>query len=523
MDCSAHCSEDGLLHFFLNPEHYPEQTSRVSHEETHISHIFLCDDFVYKVKKPVDFGFLDFSTLRKRRFYCHKEVVLNSRLAQGVYLGVVPIYQKGDAYSFHREKGGRIVEYAVKMKRIPHELILYNLIEEGRPLYGELEEIGKTIALFHHRAAIYRGKRYGGIETITNAARENFEQIRPFCGTMFEERLYNQLVDYTMSFIDEHQHTFPERRKGGYIREGHGDLHSQHICLTRPPVIFDCIEFNEAFRIIDILEDIAFLFMDLEYRGRFDLSARLSKAYSKHQKDDFDKELLRFYKIYRSVVRGKVEGFRAHDVGDEDTKRQGMKTARDYFNLAGYYLNHSHQTFNPVVIMGLSGSGKSTIAKEFSPDWIILRSDAIRKRLSGIRDEEHAYREYGTGIYTEEQTERIYSLLLEEAVKNALEGKRVVVDATYLKSTQRLAFYQRCVEKDLNPFFIHCFACEEVLRERIIKRMAENTDISDAHIETLQRQMEDQEEPAELPYCRVLRLNTEDTLHKTMSALKEFL
>ena len=515
--------EADLLRFLLNPENYPERTSHLNHYETHISHIFLCDDFVYKVKKPVNFGFLDFSTLKKRHFYCHKEVILNSRLAQGVYLEVLPIYQKEDIYSFHKKKGGHIVEYAVKMKKIPHELILYNLIEEGRPLYGELEEIGKTLALFHHRATIYRGKRYGGIEPIRNAANENFEQIRPFCGVTFEERLYNQLVDYTERFINEYQYTFSERRKGGHIREGHGDLHSQHICLTRPPVIFDCIEFNETFRIIDVLEDIAFLFMDLEYRGRFDLSTRLFKAYSTHQRDDFDEELLRFYKVYRAVVRGKVEGFRAHDVGDEDTKKQVMKMARDYFNLVGYYLNNTLQTFNPVVIMGLSGSGKSAIAKEFSSDWIILRSDVIRKKLSGLREGEHVYREYGTGIYTDEQTERIYSLLLEEAVKNALKGKRVVVDATYLKSTQRLGFYQACMEKNLNPFFIHCFACEEVLRERIIKRMGENTDISDAHIGILQRQMEDQEEPAELPYYRVLRLNTEDEIHKTMSALKEFL
>ncbi len=515
--------EEGLLRFLLDPGHYPEQTSRVSHVETHISHVFLCDDLVYKVKKPVDFGFLDFSSLRKRRFYCHKEVTLNSRLAQGIYLGVIPIYKKGDAYSFRREKGGRIAEYAVKMKKIPHELILYNLIEEGRPLYGELEEIGKAIAFFHNGASVYRGKRYGGIGTIMNAVRENFEQIRPFCGITFEKRLYEQLVDYTMSFIDEHTRTFHERRRGGNIKEGHGDLHSQHICLTRPPVIFDCIEFNEAFRIIDVLEDIAFLFMDLEYRGRFDLSARLFKAYSAHRREELHKELLRFYKVYRSVVRGKVEGFRAQGLNDEGVKRQGVKTARDYFNLAGYYLNHSQETFNPVVIMGLSGSGKSTIAKEFSSDWIILRSDAIRKRLSGMSEREHAYGGYGTGIYTEEQTERIYSLLLEEAVKNALEGKRVVVDATYLKSAQRLAFYQRCIERGLNPFFIHCFACEEVLRERISKRMAENADISDAHVGTLRRQIEDQEEPAELPYCRVLRLNTEETLHKTMSALKEFL
>lgn len=516
-------TDDSLVHFLLTPKNYPEKSSHVTHYETHISHIFLCDDFVYKVKKPVDFGFLNFSTLKKRYFYCNKEVILNSRLARDTYLGVEAIYRKGDKYSFYKKEGGSVFEYAVKMRRLPHDCILYNLIEEGRPLYGALEEVGKTLALFHEGTVAYKGRKYGGLETVISITEENFKQIKPFCGVSIDKRFYRELIDYTRAFISKNRKTFSKRKKNGYVREGHGDLHSQHVCLTHPPTIFDCIEFNEKFRIIDVLEDIAFLFMDLEYKGRFDLSTRLFKAYFAHQRDNYNEELLRFYKIYRAVIRGKVEVFRAHNAEEETTKKEGMRMAGEYFKLADYYIHHFKEPFNPVVFMGLSGSGKSTIAKDFSPDWIVLRSDEIRKTLLGVKKKEHLYSEFGKGIYTDKITNRIYHTLLEKAISNVLKGKRVVVDATYLQSAHRKDFYQACVEKGLNPFFVHCFADEKVLKERIKKRIAKNKDISDAHLDTLNHQIKDIEEPKELPYYRVLRLNTEERLHNIINALKEFL
>jgi predicted kinase len=218
-----------------------------------------------------------------------------------------------------------------------------------------------------------------------------------------------------------------------------------------------------------------------------------------------------------------VNGFLLHDSKDEDVKLYGLKMAIDYFKLAEHYLHDNMTPFNPVVIMGLSGSGKSAITEDFAHDWIILRSDEIRKQLAGIKKDMHVYTEYGTGIYTEEMTDKIYSFLLDEALRHAKEGKRVVVDATYLQSKQRMDFYSACMAGGFNPFFIHCFASEKVLRERINKRMEEGANISDADIKILERQIEDREEPVELPYFRVLRLNTEDALHNTVSALKEFL
>ena len=446
-------TEQRLIDFLLNPRNYPERPSTISHLETHISHVFIGDKFVYKVKKPVDFGFLDFSTLKKRHFFCEKEVVLNSRLAKGIYLGVQPIYKSDSGFSFSPEASGPPAEYAVKMKRISLDCLLYKLIGEGKPLYGSLDDVGRTLALFHENVARYRGRKFGGIESISAATEENFEQIKPFVGLTIDKKIFRLLMTYTRAFIADHKGFFIERRRNGFVRDGHGDLHCQHICLEHPPIIFDCIEFNESFRVIDILEDIAFLFMDIEYRGRFDLSARLHKTYFARQPEALDEELLRFYKVYRAVVRGKVEGFAARNIADSAEKEKAAPRARDYFGLADYYINYFQKPFNPVVFMGLSGSGKSTIARDFSPNAVILRSDEIRKEIAGLKKDKHAYSSFGEGIYAPELTRQIYCLMLEKAIEYARKGKKVIVDATYLKANQRKDFHETCITKGLNPFF----------------------------------------------------------------------
>lgn len=513
-----------LIGFLLNPCNYPEKPQTISHLETHISHVFIGDDFVYKIKKPVNYGFLDFSTLKKRHVFCEKEIKLNSRLARNVYLSVQPIYRHNHEFSFTQRKGTAPVEYAVKMKRIPLDRLLFKLISEGKPLYKSLEDVGKVLARFHENIAPYKGRKYGGVESITGATEENFEQIRPFIPLTIDNKTYRQLMTYTRAFIAGHAHAFSARKRNGYIRDGHGDLHCQHICLENPPIIFDCIEFNEGFRIGDILEDIAFLFMDLEYRGRFDLSVRLHKSYFAHQAEALDDDLLRFYKVYRAVVRGKVEGLSARNMQGKSEKAKAVMRARDYFYLANYYINYFQQPFNPVVFMGLSGSGKSTIAKDFAPGAVILRSDEIRKEVAGIKKSNgHAYSPFEKGIYNPELTRRVYRIMLEKAIEHAKEGRKIIIDATYLRAYQRRDLYDTCITEGLNPFFVHCFAHESILRERIRNRIKLGTDASDADIRTLEHQIKHLEEPDELPCYRTLRINTEEVIHTIVSALREFL
>jgi len=512
-----------LINFLLNPRNYPERPLAISHLETHISHVFIGNDFVYKIKKPVDYGFLDFSTLKKRHFFCEKEIILNSRLAKGIYLGVQPIYKSDLGFSFAPQGSSLPAEYAVRMKRIPLDCLLFKLIGEGRPLYGSLEDVGRTLAQFHENVVPYKGRKFGGIESIGTATEENFEQIKPFTALTINKKMFRLLMTYTRAFIAGHKGKFAERRRNGYIRDGHGDLHCQHICLEHPPIIFDCIEFNEGFRIIDILEDIAFLFMDLEYRGRFDLSSRLHKAYFAPQPKALDEELLQFYKVYRAVVRGKVEGFAARNMEDRSEREKAVARARDYFGLADYYINYFQKPFNPVVFMGLSGSGKSTIARDFSPNAVVLRSDEIRKEMVGRKKGKHVYSSFGEGIYTPELTHQIYCLMLEKAIEYARKGKKVVVDATYLKANQRKDFHETCTNKGLNPFFVHCFARESVLKDRIRNRIEAGTDVSDADISILEHQLKHLEEPEELPRYRTLRINTEEAIHNIVYALREFL
>ncbi len=428
-----------LIEFMLDPHSYPELTSAVTHVQTHISHVFLCDHKVYKIKKPVNFGFVDFTSLRRRRYYCHQEVTLNSRLAPDIYLGVEALYKKGDGYSFGKGAGGRVSEYMVKMNRLPLDCLLYSLVERGMPLHGELDSVGRKLAFFHKGARIYR-KGYGSIGFVRAAAEQNFDQIGPFCGNIVDSSFYDELVGYTRHFLEQNKNKFLARKRGGWVRDGHGDLHSQHVCLSKPPTIFDCLEFNRSFRIADVLQDMAFLFMDLEYRARFDLSSRLLKAYFAEQRESLDEEMLRFYKVYRAVVRGKVEGLLAASLQEGAEKEQALRTAREYFHLAEFYVNQAGRLFNPVVFMGLSGSGKSTIATDFGEDSLILRSDEVRKAMTGVDRAEHRFAGFGTDIYSNSLTRDVYCSLLEKALDGVEQGRRVVVDATYLKKKPAAIF-----------------------------------------------------------------------------------
>ncbi len=512
-----------LVEFLLNPENYPEKPRTITHHETHISHVFVGDSHVYKIKKPVNLGFLDFTTLERRHFFCREEVRLNARLAEDFYLGVSAIYREGDTYSFLKGTDSAIAEYAVKMRRIPEQRLLSNLIGEGRLLYGELGPLGLRLARFHAEVPVSHSGIYGGLGSVVATTEENFEEIGPFVGLTLDQRLYDDLVDYTRGFIGQWKSLFAKRKKDDFVREGHGDLHSQHVCLTRPPIVFDCIEFSKRFSISDILEDIAFLLMDLEFRGRFDLSRALFRAYFSVQRHALVSQLLLFYKVYRSVVRGKIEGLTAKSLTDETERGRAIRKAREYYALADHYIKNEGAHFNPVVFMGTSGAGKSAIATGLLPDALVLCSDVLRKELAGLNPDQHAYVDYGTGIYAEDVTRKTYHLLAQRAVDEARAGKRVIVDAAYLKEEQRLAFFGACCAAGLNPFFIHCFAEEPVLRKRVERRTATRAGVSDGHPAILETQLANREEPSELPFFRVFRLNTDEDLETIQKALRELL
>jgi len=325
-----------VVEALMKPEAYDEQPGRIELTQTHISFVFLTRNFVYKVKKAVNFGFLDFTTLEKRRFFCEKELELNKRLCRGMYLEVVPI-NRSNVIKIKGE--GETVEYAVKMKRMPQEKMMSNLLEEKKLDCKLIDAIAKIIAGFHSKAETNaRISEFGSMAVIETNWKENFEQTREFVGktiSMTDFKLIPQRID---DFMKRSASFFEKRMEEGRVRDCHGDIHSGNIFVADRIYIFDAIEFNERFRYSDVASDIAFLAMDLDFKNRTDLSNFFVKRYFKYSGDQELMKLLPFYKCYRAYVRGKVVSFKLkdHHLGSEE-KRAAMKEAKAYFKLASTY------------------------------------------------------------------------------------------------------------------------------------------------------------------------------------------
>ena len=326
-----------IVEALLKPEAYDEDPGEIELCQTHISFVFLTRKFVYKVKKAVNFGFLDFSTLEKRRFFCERELELNRRLCDDMYLEVVPINKSNGI----KIKGdGETVEYAVKMKRMPQNKIMSKLLEENKVDNRLIGEIAKIIADFHAKAETNkRISEFGFLTTVGKNWTENFEQTKEYVGKTLSEKEFKLIREKVETFMREQKPLFDERIAEGKIRDCHGDIHSGNIFITDKIYIFDAIEFNERFRYSDVAADIAFLAMDLDFRKRLDLSEFFVKKYIKYSKDEELMKLLSFYKCYRAYVRGKVVGFKLNDPNiDLEEKKRASKEAKAYFKLASDYV-----------------------------------------------------------------------------------------------------------------------------------------------------------------------------------------
>jgi len=320
----------------MKPEAYDEKPGKIELCQTHISFVFLTRKLAYKVKKAVNFGFLDFSTLDKRRFFCEKELELNRRLCPDMYLEVVPINQSKGI----RIKGeGETVEYAIKMKRMPQDRIMTKLLDEGKVDEKLVDKIAEIIADFHAKAETNRKiSEFGDLSTVRVNWRENFEQTAEFVGKTVSSEDFQLIRQCTESFMDANRLLFEKRIVDGKIRDCHGDIHSGNIFVMDKIYIFDAVEFNERFRYSDVAADVAFLAMDLDFRRRPDLSEYFIKRYLDYSGDVELTKLLPFYKCYRAYVRGKVVSFRLNDPNMRvEEKRMATKEAEAYFKLASAY------------------------------------------------------------------------------------------------------------------------------------------------------------------------------------------
>ncbi len=477
----------------LQPDAYPDPTDVVTLVQTHISWIFLAGEFVYKIKKPVDFGFLNFSTLDRRRFYCHEEIRLNRRLCPDVYLRVMPLRESAAGAAFHGD--GAVIDYAVKMVRLPAERMADRLVSKGELTSADVTRIATTVAEFHDQAE--RSKEiaeYGKLDSIEGNWEENFRQVEEFAEDTIASRDLQLIRRWVEAFMAENAALFSARATGGFIRECDGDLHLENICLTDRVSVFDCIEFNNRFRYIDTVADISFLLMDLEFHGRRDLSRKFLEEYCAVSGDSGALSLVGFYSVYRAFVRGKVESFKLkdHDISAEE-KRVARAKANRYFRLARGYILREKLLPSLIIVSGLTGSGKSTIAEALSIELglNVLSSDRLRKELAGVPLQQHDLDDYGKGIYSKSSTETTYREMITRADACLASGEGVIVDATCRRRMDRENLRRVAERYSAQFFIIELESHEEVIRQRLAERLHQGSSISDGRWEVYLRQREE--------------------------------
>jgi aminoglycoside phosphotransferase family enzyme/predicted kinase len=474
-----------LIDALSSPAAYPYAVDEVKVCQTHISVVFLAGSFAYKLKKPVDLGFLNFNTLEKRRHFCEEEVRLNRRLAADVYLGVVPITAAGRQLTF--EGTGKVIEWAVKMRRLPEEATLEKLLQRGELTRDLIETLARELAFFHTRAEGGESMaRFGSFAVVARNARENFEQALPLVGITLSRAVYDRLRELSEDVLRRLQPLIDQRSARGVPRDTHGDLHLDHVYRLREGpgpdklVIVDCIEFNERFRFADPVADMAFLYMDLLFHGRKDLAHAFAEAYFRAAGDDEGRALLPFYTAYRAAVRGKVEGFELAEQEVPQTERAAaLKRAHAHWLLALGELEEPGRKPCLVLVVGLPGSGKSTLAQLLAAraGFAVIRSDVVRKELAGISRREAVPVSLPEDLYTTEWNDRTYQECWRRAEQLWFEGRRVLVDASFREDKRRQYFLESAIHWGVPPLVLGCGAEPEMVRERLAAR---RNDVSDA-------------------------------------------
>lgn len=487
-----------LIDALSHPEAYPYPAGEVEVLQTHISVVFLAGPHAYKIKKPVNLGFLDFSTLEKRRHFCDQEVRLNRRLAADVYLGVVPVVRSGDRARM--EGQGEIVEWAVKMERLPAEATLERRLECGQVGKDTIEMLARKIAAFHQSAeggaAI---SAFGKFEVVAGNARENFTQSAGQVGVTLSRAVFDRLRKLTEQWLSRLRDTIENRASRGVPRDTHGDLHLEHVYFfpnrgSDELVIIDCIEFNDRFRFADPVADMAFLAMDLKSHGRRDLADVFQSAYFRATADDEGQTLLPFYTAYRAAVRGKVEGMKATEVEVPESERcRALARSRAHWLLALTELEAPERRPGLVLIGGLPGTGKSTLSRKLadSASFEIVRTDVVRKELAGVADVDGAHQPFGQGLYSPTWTEKTYAECFRRAEAMLFDGKRVIVDASFIEDKRRRTFVEAASKLGVPTIFLTCKASPDVVRARLGHRHHDASDADWAIYQQAARRWED--------------------------------
>ncbi len=497
-----------LVRAMSNPDFYPGHPISVAVVQTQMSFVFLTGDYVYKIKKPVDFGYVDYTTLEQRRHFCQREVTLNQRLCPDVYLNVLPITLQQGKYAF--EGSGPSVECAVKMRQLPADRTLDNLLRRDEVTEPMLDGLAEKIASFHRRAATSPEiSAFGNPEMIARNVEENFSQSRPYIGRTITQKQWDRLRSFSDSFLHRNAALFKNRVAQSRIRDCHGDLYSAHVCFSNGICIFDCIEFNDRFRYCDVAAEIAFLAMDVDYHGHADLSGHLIQAYTRASGDSQLPELLDFYKCYRAMVRAKVNCFKIDDplVSADDQKTSAQRATR-YFELAESYTLKTKQPFL-IIMMGLVATGKSALAQAVAGKTgaAVISSDVTRKNLQNIPLNERHFDEFDSGLYSREMNRKTYDAMFAEARSLLRQGKTVIIDASFRKLAERRAARDLARREKAGFILVECGAPEAVIKERLARRLEEGS-VSDGRWEVYLKQKTDTDTVSEIGPLELLSLDT---------------
>jgi uncharacterized protein len=485
-----------LIDALARPECYPHPVERVEVLQTHISYVLLAGEYAYKIKKPVNLGFLDFSTLEARRRFCDEELRLNRRTAPALYLATVPI--TGSASSPVLDGDGLAIEYAVKMRRFAQDALLDRVAKRGELTAPLADAIARKLASFHASVAVAGpGTQFGAPDHVMAPARANFDHIERLVGDSPDVPQLERLRSWTEREGKRLAAWFAERKRAGFVRECHGDLHLGNIALIGgEPTPFDCIEFNADLRWIDVMNEVAFLVMDLADHRLPGLAIRFLNAYLEATGDYTGLAVLRFYLVYRAMVRAKVACIRAHQSGLAGSAKTAADLEyRGYLRLAEDLTRAGKTAL--VLTHGLSASGKTTVAGVLAEriGALRLRSDVERKRLFGLDAAARTASALGDGIYAPDATRQTYGRLADLARGVLAAGWPVIIDATFLRDAERAAFRSLGRELAVPVAFVSCTAPDAELRARIVAREQAGTDASEAGLAVLARQR-DAAEPA---------------------------
>jgi aminoglycoside phosphotransferase family enzyme/predicted kinase len=477
------------------------------------------------VKKPVNFGFLDFSTLGKRRHFCEREVALNRRLCPNVYLGVVPISVRDGRFILG--DGDEVLEYAVQMRKLADGHFLDQLVERGKADPADLDRIALVLKEFYEaQHPTGEIEAWGRIERLRISTDENFRQTREFVGQTISRATFEALRHYTERFYARHRRLFSSRIKERRIRDCHGDLHLEHIHLTpRGLHIYDCIEFNDRFRYVDVASDVAFLAMDLDYEGRPDLARHFAALMASVLRDEGMARLMDFYKCYRACVRGKVESL--HSVAraaPEQERGACARRARRHFRLALQYTAGGSQPL-VLVVMGRIASGKSTLAHALGKElgWEVYSSDHLRKKMAGFPLYERSSAAARKRLYSAAMTEKTYEHLLRAAEEEARKGHSVVLDATFARRAHRQLLARHLGKRAIHWRILEAHASNADVKQRLRVRETKPDEVSDARLDDFAMLTRLYEPPIELPAAQCVRVRTnglpDQTLTKALRAL----